>query len=86
MIQEKINDSDIEYPIVIVPTFANVMANNDLREGISGQTERPVLHFGLLVIGQRIRRLNIYPFSAERRKAAGELAKKHTKNLRRSEQ
>ena len=64
MIQEEVNNSDIEYSVIIVPAFTEIMANNDFWEGIAGQAKGPILNFCLLVIGQRIGGLNIYPFSA----------------------
>ena len=41
-IEQEIQDPDIQDPFFIIPAFAYIMANDDLREGIAGQVERPV--------------------------------------------
>ena len=36
IIQQEINDADIENAVVIIPTLADVVTDNNLWEGISG--------------------------------------------------
>ena len=43
VIQQKVDDTDIEDAVVIIPTLANVMAYDNLWERITGQRERLVL-------------------------------------------
>ena len=40
-IQQKINQTDIQHAVVVVPAFADILADNDFREGIAGQSKRP---------------------------------------------
>lgn len=54
VIQQEVDDADIEDAIVIIPTFANVITHNDLREGITGQRERLVLGDCLFLRSQSV--------------------------------
>ena len=40
-IQQKINQTDVQHAIFIIPAFADVLTDNDFREGVSGQSKRP---------------------------------------------
>ena len=43
VVQQKVDDAYIEDAALIIPTLTDVMAYNDLREGITGQRKRLVL-------------------------------------------
>ena len=64
VVQQKVDDADIEDAVLIIPTLTNIMAHNDLREGITGQCERLVFGDRLFLRSQSIGRLNIGLFAA----------------------
>ena len=64
-IQKKINNPNIQYPIVIIPALTYIVAYNDFGEGIAGQSKRLVLSFRLSCIVKGIGRLNISLFAAQ---------------------
>ena len=64
VVQQKVDDADIEDAVLIIPAFTNIMAHNDLREGIAGQCERLVFGDCLFLRSQSIGRLNIGLFAA----------------------
>lgn len=59
VIQQEVDDADIENAALIIPTLADVMADNDLREGIAGQRERLILGDRLFRCSQCVGRLDI---------------------------
>ena len=67
IVQQKVNDADIQYPPIIIPTLVNIVTNNDFGEGISGQRKWPVFNFCLFFRGKSVSRLNIGFLSAESR-------------------
>ncbi len=42
IIQQEVDDADIENAVVVIPTLADVMTHDHLREGIAGQRKRLV--------------------------------------------
>ena len=59
IIQQEVDDADIENAVFVIPTLANVMTHDDLREGIAGQRKRLVFGDRLFLRSKRIGRLNI---------------------------
>ena len=59
VIQQEVDDADIENAVVIIPTLANVMTHDDLREGIAGQREGLVFGDCLFLCSQCVGGLNI---------------------------
>ena len=59
VIQQEVDDADIEDAVVIIPTLANVMTHDNLREGIAGQREGLILGDCLFLRSKRISRLNV---------------------------
>ena len=59
VIQQKVDDADIENSIVVIPTLANVMAHDDLRERIAGQREGLIFGDCLLLGLQCVGGLNV---------------------------
>ena len=59
VVQQKVDDAYIEDAALIIPTLTDVMAYNDLREGITGQRKRLVLGDCLFLRSQGIGGLNI---------------------------
>lgn len=67
IIQQEIYYSDIKYTAVIIPSPADIMADDYLREKVAGQAEGLVLGHDFLLRFEGIRRLNISLFAAARR-------------------
>ncbi len=59
VIKQEVDDADIEDAVVIIPTLADVMMHNNLREGIAGQRKGFVFCNRLFLRSQRIGRLNV---------------------------
>ena len=59
VIQQKVDDADIKDAVVIIPTLANVMAYDNLWEGITCQRERLVLGDCLFLRSQSVGGLNV---------------------------
>ena len=59
VIQQKVDDADIEDAVVIIPALANVMAYDNLWEGITGKGERLVLGDCLFLCSQSVGGLNV---------------------------
>ena len=58
---------DIEDAVIIIPTLADVVADNDLRERITSQCEWLVLGNCLFLCSQSVGRLNVGLFAARDR-------------------
>ena len=65
LIQKKIDNPNIQYPVIIIPAFAYIMAHNDLGEGIAGQCKGLVFGFCFSCIVQSIGGLDISLFAAQ---------------------
>ena len=59
VIEQEVDDADIENAVVIIPTLANVMTHDDLRERIAGQREGLILGDRLFLCSQCVGRLNV---------------------------
>ncbi len=66
IIQQKIYYSDIKYTAVIIPSPADIVTDNYLREKAAGQAEGFVPGHDLLLRFEGVRRLNINLFTAAR--------------------
>ena len=64
VIKQEVDDADIENAVVIIPTLANVMTHDNLRERIAGQRKRLILGDCLFLSSKRIGRLNVGLFAA----------------------
>ena len=42
-IKKKVQNTDVQNTVIVIPTLADIMTHNNLREGISGKRERSVL-------------------------------------------
>ena len=66
IVQQEVQDTDIQHAVVIIPSFTDVMTDNDFRECVTSHRQGPVLCRNFSIGVQGIRRLNISPFAASR--------------------
>ena len=59
IIQQEVDDADIENAVIVIPTLADVMTHDDLRERIAGQRERLIFSDCLFLCPQCVGGLNI---------------------------
>ena len=59
LIQKEINHIDIQNAVIIIPTLADIVTHNDLRERIAGQREGLILGDCLFLCSQCVGGLNV---------------------------